>query len=285
MVEPSQAMPSASVADAVLADPPPRALLELSRAHKQYESPGEVIHAVRDVSLSVRAREFVALFGPSGSGKTTLLLLAAGLLRADGGSVRFAGRDLSALSRREALAYRRTQLGFVFQSFNLAAGLSAEENAAIPLLLSGVEHREAHRRARGALAEVGLERRLAHPPERLSGGEQQRVAIARALVGEPRLVLADEATGNLDSETGDAVLALLAALPRSRGAAVILVTHDERAARVADRVLTIRDGRLVTAGGDGEGGRRGEGEREEEEKGERERGRGTPDSPRAQAAR
>jgi putative ABC transport system ATP-binding protein len=220
-------------------------MLELERVHKRYESPGEVVHAVRDVSLSVRAREFVALFGPSGSGKTTLLLLAAGLLRADGGSVRFAGRDLSSLSRREALAYRRTQLGFVFQSFNLAAGLTAEENAAIPLLLRGVEHRAAHRRARAALAEVGLERRLSHTPEQLSGGEQQRVAIARALVAEPRLVLADEATGNLDSETGDAVLALLGSLPRERGAAVILVTHDARAAGYADRLLTIRDGRLV----------------------------------------
>jgi putative ABC transport system ATP-binding protein len=238
-------MPSASVAAGRLADAPPHALLELVRAHKRYECPGEVVHAVRDVSLSVRSREFVALFGPSGSGKTTLLLLAAGLLRADGGSVSFAGRDLSTLSRRAALAYRRMQLGFVFQSFNLAAGLTAEENVAIPLLLRGVEHRQAQRRARAALAEVGLQRRLSHTPEQLSGGEQQRVAIARALVGEPRLVLADEATGNLDSETGDAVLALLGSLPRARGAAVILVTHDARAAGYADRLLTIRDGRLV----------------------------------------
>jgi putative ABC transport system ATP-binding protein len=220
-------------------------MLELERAHKRYQTPGEVVHAVRDVSLSVRSGEFVALFGPSGSGKTTLLLLAAGLLRADGGSVRFAGRELGALSKREALAYRRTQLGFVFQSFNLAAGLSAEDNVAIPLLLRGGKHREARRRARAALAEVGLQRRLRHTPERLSGGEQQRVAIARALVGEPRLLLADEATGNLDSETGDAVLSLLAALPRERGAAAILVTHDERAAQRADRVLAIRDGRLL----------------------------------------
>jgi putative ABC transport system ATP-binding protein len=221
-----------------------RAMLELERVHKRYETPGEVVQAVRDVSMSVRAREFVALFGPSGSGKTTLLLLAAGLLRADSGSVRFEGRELHQLSRRQALAYRRTELGFVFQSFNLAAGLTAEENTAIPLLMAGVAHREAHRRARAALADVGLERRLAHTPDRLSGGEQQRVAIARALVGGPKLVLADEATGNLDSETGDSVLELLAALPRERGAAVILVTHDKRAARYADRVLSIRDGQL-----------------------------------------
>jgi len=223
------------------------ALLELERVHKQYESPGEIVHAVRDVSMSVGVREFVALFGPSGSGKTTLLLLAAGLLRADGGSVRFQGRDLRTFSRGEALAYRRTQLGFVFQAFNLAGGLTAEENTAIPLLMRGVEHREAHRRARTALGEVGLERRLTHTPDRLSGGEQQRVAIARALAGEPKLILADEATGNLDSETGDAVLELLASLPQDHGSAVILVTHDERAARYADRALTIRDGCIVDA--------------------------------------
>ncbi len=223
------------------------ALLELEHAHKQYESPGETVHAVRDVSMRVDACELVALFGPSGSGKTTLLLLAAGLLRADGGSVRYKGRDLSTFSKREARAYRRTELGFVFQGFNLAAGLTAEENAAIPLLLRGMEHRHAHSRARAALSEVGLERRAAHTPDRLSGGEQQRVAIARALVGEPRLVLADEATGNLDSETGDAILELLGDLPRRRGAAVVLVTHDERAARYADRVLAIRDGSLSEA--------------------------------------
>ena len=221
------------------------ALLELEHAHKHYESPGEVVQAVRDVSMSVSAREFVALFGPSGSGKTTLLLLAAGLLRADGGSVRFQGRDLRTFSRAQTLAYRRTELGFVFQGFNLAAGLTAQENAAIPLLMRGAPHGEAHRRARTALAEVGLERRREHTPDRLSGGERQRVAIARALAADPKLILADEATGNLDSETGETVLELLGALPREHGAAVILVTHDERAAAHADRVLEIRDGRLT----------------------------------------
>ncbi len=222
-----------------------RPLLELEHAHKRYESPGEVVHAVRDVSMSVSAREFVALFGPSGSGKTTLLLLAAGLLRVDGGSVRFQGRDLCTLSRAQTLAYRRNELGFVFQDFNLTAGLTAVENAAIPLLMRGVEYRQAHARARAALAEVGLERRATHTPDRLSGGERQRVAIARALAAEPKLILADEATGNLDSKNGETALELLAALPREHGAAVILVTHDERAAHHADRVLEVRDGRLA----------------------------------------
>jgi putative ABC transport system ATP-binding protein len=220
-------------------------MLELEHARKDYASPGQAIHAVDDVSMSVQAREFVAIFGPSGSGKTTLLLLAAGLLRADSGSVRFEGVDLAALPKREVLTYRRTKLGFVFQGFNLTAGLTAEENVAIPLLLRGVRHRDAHARALAALDDVGLTPRAAHTPDQLSGGEQQRVAIARALVGEPKLILADEPTGNLDSETGDSVLELLSELPRERGAAAVLVTHDVRVARYADRVLGMRDGRLT----------------------------------------
>lgn len=220
-------------------------MLELLHASKLYESPGEVIHAVEDVSMTICEREFVAIFGPSGSGKTSLLLLAAGLLRADSGQVLFEGHDLAQLSKREVLAYRRTKLGFVFQNFNLTAGLSAQENVALPLLLRGVDHREAHRRALAALADVGLQQRSGHPPNRLSGGEQQRVAIARALVGEPKLILADEPTGNLDSDTGDVVLQLLSALPRERGAAAMLVTHDARLSRYADRVLGMRDGRLT----------------------------------------
>lgn len=220
-------------------------MLELEHARKYYASPGSDIHAIDDLSMSVRGGELVAIFGPSGSGKTTLLLLAAGLLRADSGHVRFDGRDLATLAKRELLAYRRTKLGFVFQSFNLVAGLTAEENIAVPLLVRGMDRRRAHERARAALAEIGLARRRGHVPARLSGGEQQRVAIARALVGEPKLVLADEPTGNLDSETGNAVLDLLSVLPRERGAATVLVTHDTRVAGYADRVLCMRDGKLT----------------------------------------
>lgn len=219
-------------------------MLELERVRKFYESPGEVVHAVDEVSMSVLEREFVAILGPSGSGKTTLLLLAAALLRADAGSVRFEGRDLGSLSKREILSYRRTQLGFVFQHFNLTGGLSAQENVAVPLLLRGVNHREARDRALGALKNVGLRERAGRVPSQLSGGEQQRVAIARALVGQPKLILADEPTGNLDSETGEAVLDLFGTLPRERGAAVILVTHDTLLAARADRLLSMRDGKL-----------------------------------------
>jgi putative ABC transport system ATP-binding protein len=220
-------------------------MLEIEGALKYYASPAGAVHAVDDVTMSVGARELVAIFGPSGSGKTTLLLLAAGLLRADAGSVHFEGRDLATLPKRDVLAYRRTKLGFVFQNFNLVAGLTAEENVSMPLLLRGVDHHEARARALAALGEVGLENRSGHSPDRLSGGEQQRVSIARALVGRPKLVLADEPTGNLDTETGDAVLELLSALPREHGAATIIVTHDARVAGFADRVLMMRDGKLT----------------------------------------
>jgi putative ABC transport system ATP-binding protein len=174
-------------------------MLELRHASKDYLIPGGAIHAVRDVSMSVSAGEVIAIFGPSGSGKTTLLLLAAGLLRASAGSVSFDCQDLNILPKREILSYRRTKLGFVYQGFNLIVGLTAEENVAMPLLLRGIHHREARERALAALDDVGLRHRAEHMPEQLSGGEQQRVAIGRALVGKPKLILADEPTGNLDS--------------------------------------------------------------------------------------
>jgi putative ABC transport system ATP-binding protein len=220
-------------------------MLELERACKRYTTPGGCIQAVDDVSIDVSSGEIVVIYGPSGSGKTTLLLLAAGLVRADSGHVRFEQRDLAALSRKEILAYRRTRLGFVFQSFNLVAGLTAVENVAMPLLLSGNDHRPSHMRALEALDRVGLLPRASHIPTKLSGGEQQRVAIARALVGEPKLILADEPTGNLDTETGESVLELLSTWSRERATATILVTHDASVSAYADRVIGMRDGKLT----------------------------------------
>ena len=221
-------------------------MLELEHVHKSYSSPGEEIHAVDGVSMTVEATEFVAIFGPSGSGKSTLLSLAAGLIKADSGNVRFEGSDIGSLPKRETLVYRRTKLGIVFQHFNLTAGLNAEENVAIPLLLRKVDRSEARRRAREALDDVGLSRRVHHTPDRLSGGEQQRVAIARALVGKPRLILADEPTGNLDSASGNEVLELMSTTAREYGVAVVVVTHDPSVAGFADRVLGMHDGRLGT---------------------------------------
>jgi putative ABC transport system ATP-binding protein len=220
-------------------------VLELDRVVKHYRGASEEVRAVDGVSLAVAPGEMVALLGPSGSGKTTLLLLAAGLVRADSGHVRFEQRDLASLSRQETLAYRRTRLGFVFQNFNLVAGLTAAENVAMPLLLNGTDHRLAHTRALEALDRVGLLPRASHVPGKLSGGEQQRVAIARALVGEPKLILADEPTGNLDTDTGDDVLELLSTWSRERATATILVTHDARVSAHADRVIGMRDGRLT----------------------------------------
>jgi putative ABC transport system ATP-binding protein len=219
-------------------------MLELEHVHKSYRSADEEIHAVDDVSMTVVAKEFVAIFGPSGSGKSTLLAVVAGLMKADSGNVRFEGTDVEALDKRQTLAYRRTKLGIVFQSFKLQAGLTAEENVAIPLLLRNVAREEARSRAREALGEVGLSQRGKHFPNRLSGGEQQRVAIARALVGKPRLILADEPTGNLDSATGTDVLALMSSTAREHGAAAIVVTHDPSVAAFADRTLAMHDGRL-----------------------------------------
>jgi putative ABC transport system ATP-binding protein len=187
----------------------------------------------------------VALHGPSGSGKTTLLLLVARLLQPDQGTIRFAGRALSTLAEAEASDYLLRDVGFVYQSPQLMPRVSALENAAVKLLLAGVGMREAQARARVWLERVGLVDAAHRTPEQLSGGERQRVAIARALAGEPRLILADEPTGNLDSARGAEIVELLRAVAHERGAAVLLVTHDLEAAAIADQRCTLRDGRLV----------------------------------------
>jgi putative ABC transport system ATP-binding protein len=222
------------------------AVLELDDVVKHYEGfGGEVVRAVDGVSLAIGPGEIVALHGPSGSGKSTLLMLAAALMAPDAGVVRFEGRDLAALSSGEAADYQRQQIGFVYQSFHLMAGVPAVENAAIKLLADRVPLRQARRVATAWLERVGLEARLNHNPDQLSGGERQRVAIARALVNEPRLILADEPTGSLDTKRGGEILSLLAEIAREQQAAVLLVTHDSQAAAVADQVCRLRDGKLV----------------------------------------
>ena len=218
--------------------------LELREVVKHYCTGGETVKAVDGVSLTVAPAEFVALYGPSGSGKTTLLLMAAALLAPDRGSVLFAGRDLGGLSVREGSRYRLDDLGFVFQSFHLMAGASALDNAAIKLIGSGWRMDDARREARAWLTRVGLGRRQSHRPEELSMGECQRVAIARALVNQPRLLLADEPTGNLDSRRSHDVLELLRDICHEREIPVLVVTHDPQGALIADRVYTLRDGHL-----------------------------------------
>jgi putative ABC transport system ATP-binding protein len=219
--------------------------LALRDVLKHYRSGGETVRAVDGVSLEIAAGELIALYGPSGSGKTTLLLLAAGLIVPDSGSVLFDGRDISGLSSRESARYRLVDVGFVFQSFHLMPGASALDNALIKLPVSGYTVREAREKTTPWLERLGLGSRLEHRPEQLSMGERQRVAIARALVGEPRLLLADEPTGNLDSVRTREILALLREICHERCIPGLLVTHDIEAASFVDRTITLRDGRLV----------------------------------------
>jgi putative ABC transport system ATP-binding protein len=218
--------------------------LRLIEVVKHYPSLGETVRAVDGVSLEISPGELVALYGPSGSGKTTLLLLAAGLMAPDSGAVRFGERDIGTLSQRESARYRLRDVGFVFQSFHLMPGASALENALVKLPVDGYTVREARELTRPWLERVGLAERMDHLPAQLSMGERQRVAIARALVNEPRLLLADEPTGNLDSKRTREILALLRDVCREREIPGLLVTHDAEAIPFVNRTLTLRDGRL-----------------------------------------
>jgi putative ABC transport system ATP-binding protein len=203
------------------------------------------IDVLRDVDLRIVAGESVAIAGPSGSGKTSLLLLLSGLEKPLSGSIRVAGTDLAALDANGLADLRRAHIGIVFQSFHLLPSLSALDNVALPLQLAG--RHDAHARARALLRRVGLDARIDHYPSQLSGGEQQRVAIARALVHRPRLLLADEPTGNLDDHTAESIRGLLFELNREAGTTLVLVTHDMEFAARCDRVLRLHDGQLRAA--------------------------------------
>jgi len=219
-------------------------VLRLLNLVKQYPSGEEIVRAVDGVSLTVSPGELVGLYGPSGSGKTTLLQLVASLLRPDQGSVIFDGRDVSRLSPREAAAYRLRDVGIVFQSFHLIEGASALDNVSVKLLADGYSLRKARRPGQRWLERVGLSPRAAHRPGQLSAGERQRVAIARALVNDPRLLLADEPTGNLDSTRSQSILSLLRDVCEERAMPGVIVTHDPQASAHVSRVMTLRDGQL-----------------------------------------
>ncbi len=225
--------------------------LELRDVVKHYSSDRETVRAVDGVSLTVASGEFVALYGPSGAGKTTLLMLAAALITPERGSVLFDGLDIGGLSERDGARYRREDVGFIFQAFHLMASMSALDNATIKLAGGGSTVREARIAARTWLERVGLGERADHKPDELSMGERQRVAIARALVNEPRLLLADEPTGNLDSERTREILALLRDICHERDIPGLLVTHDPDAMAFVDRAYTLRDGRLSDELGSG----------------------------------
>lgn len=221
-----------------------QSLIELVNLRKTYAPGGVPVHALRGVSLRVQRGEFVAIMGPSGSGKTTLMNLLGCLDRPTSGSYALAGTEVARLNRDQLARVRNRLLGFVFQSFNLLARTTARDNVALPLLYAGVTRREASRRADEALARVGLEDRAHHQPSQLSGGQQQRVAIARALVGRPRLILADEPTGNLDTATSLEIMELFQQLGQA-GITIVCVTHEAEVAAFASRVVTVRDGLIV----------------------------------------
>jgi putative ABC transport system ATP-binding protein len=222
------------------------ATLELRGVGKVYGSGAAEVHALREVDLAVAAGELVAIMGPSGSGKSTLLTIAGSLEVATEGEVLVGGAALTGLSRDARAQLRRRAIGYVFQDFNLLSGLTAIENAALPLELDGVRGRVARATGLEALEALGVADRAGRYPDELSGGERQRVAIARAVVGQRRLLLADEPTGALDSVNGETVMRLLRAACH-RGVAGVVVTHDAQLAAWADRVVFLRDGRVVDA--------------------------------------
>jgi putative ABC transport system ATP-binding protein len=222
-------------------------VIRLENIHKTYKRMGEEVKALNGISLQIGQREFVAILGASGSGKSTLLHIIGALDFPDEGDVIIEGRSLSQLSDYELTLFRRRRIGFIFQFFNLFPHLTVWENVALPLLLDG----EPPRRIRGRIEEivdaVGLNERIDHLPQALSGGEMQRVAIARALVTKPEILLADEPTGNLDSHRGEIILGMIKELSTKYQRTVILVTHDQNAAAISDRIVKLQDGLVVNA--------------------------------------
>ena len=221
------------------------AVVQLESLSRHFEMAGETIRAVDSVSLAVEESQFVALMGPSGSGKSTLLNLIGGLDSPTSGNVMVDSENVGQMNDKAKAHYRNRKIGFVFQDFNLQDNRNALENVEIPLMIMGLPRNERRQRAREALEAVGLTDRLQHRPGQLSGGQQQRVAIARAIVTEPRILLADEPTGNLDSKSGAEIIELLRKLNRERGVTVIVATHDARIAGAADVEVPLRDGQVV----------------------------------------
>jgi putative ABC transport system ATP-binding protein len=219
--------------------------LKLEGVTKEYTLGKSIVRALRGLDLAVSKSEVVAIMGPSGSGKSTLLHILGALDTPTDGSAYIEETDLAALKEQQLARLRGKKIGFVFQTFNLSQTLSAQINVELPMIFQGIHKTERAKRARELLDKVGLGDRVKHRPNELSGGEQQRVAIARALANDPEIILADEPTGNLDTESGETILALLRKLSREDGKTVILVTHDPEAAAIADRIIRLRDGRVL----------------------------------------
>jgi putative ABC transport system ATP-binding protein len=219
-------------------------LIHVENVHKSFLMGKEAVQALRGVSVDVMPGEVVCLMGPSGSGKTTLLNIIGGLEEPSRGHVTVDGEDVVAMSEDRLSEMRLTRMGFVFQSYNLLANFTAQENVEVPMALAGVGRRERKRRVEELLTSVGLADRASHYPSELSGGQQQRVAIARALANNPPILIGDEITGELDSETGFEVMEIVARLNRDRGTTIVYVTHDPRMAKFAQRLILLHDGRI-----------------------------------------
>jgi len=220
-------------------------MIHLENVSVEYRLRSGRVQALRNVNLEIAEGDFVAIMGPSGSGKTTLIQLIAGLLTPTEGEVIVSGENLRQIDDGKTSAFRSQTIGFVFQFFNLLSYYTALDNVALPLVFAGVDERTRRERARTLLQEFGLADRAMHRPDELSGGEAQRVAIARALVNNPKIILADEPTGNIDRDTGSRVMELLQSINRQRGVTVLMVTHDEKAAAFAQRVIRIEKGELI----------------------------------------
>lgn len=223
------------------------ALIECRQLTRTYHKGDVTVTPLADLDLDVQEGEFLALMGPSGSGKTTLLNLIAGIDRPTAGSLRIDGRDIATLSRRELAAWRAEYIGYIFQLYNLVPTLTAYENVELPLLLHRLSRSQRHRKVALALELVGLADRHDHFPRQLSGGQEQRVAIARAIVTDPRIIVADEPTGDLDAQAAESVLTLLTRLNEELGKTLIMVTHDAHCAARASRILQLEKGALVEA--------------------------------------
>jgi putative ABC transport system ATP-binding protein len=221
-------------------------ILQLQKVVKKYRVGKETVTALDGVDLTIMPGEFVAILGTSGCGKTTLLNLAAGLEKPTRGEVVFRGVVLNKLKERQKVVFRRKQMGFIFQAYNLLPTLSALENVALPLLFDGIPHKQRTARAMEVLTLMGLKDRRKHKPAEMSGGQQQRVSIARALVHQPRIIFADELTGNLDSRTTHEIMCSLQEAVKSHGQTLITVTHDGDVAKFADRIVHMMDGKIVS---------------------------------------
>lgn len=230
-------------------------MVELQNVAKQYEMGETTVRALRGLDLSINDGEFMAIVGPSGSGKSTLMHIVGALDIPDQGRVLLDGKDISDYDENELADLRGNKVGFVFQTFNLIHTLSSLDNVALPLTFHGIGKSEREERAVELLEMVGLGDRLTHKPAELSGGEQQRVSIARALVNEPDILLADEPTGNLDSETGENIMELIKGLNRDHGTTIVVVTHNPRDAGYADRIVNMIDGKIKDGQPENEGGR------------------------------